>query len=82
MSSPVTCTRRAILRRQRSNIIGDDHRTRTAGGTPEERVLRQRLERILVIARRMVENARVKPQMPASAIVGELVRIVEDAEGN
>jgi hypothetical protein len=36
----------------------DEHDSRTAGGTPEEQILRQRLERILVIARRMVEDAR------------------------
>jgi hypothetical protein len=62
-------------------VLDDEHGSRTAAGTPEEQILRQRLERIAVLARRMVENARVKPQMPVSGIVGELVRIVDEAEG-
>lgn len=62
-------------------VIGDEHRARTAGGTPEEQILRQRLERLADLARKMVENARVKPQMPVSGIVAELVRMVDDAEG-
>lgn len=62
-------------------VISGEHGARMAGGTPEEHILRQRLERIAVLARRMVENARVNPQAPVSGIVEELVRIVDEAEG-
>lgn len=62
-------------------VIGGEHGARVAGGTPEEQILRQRLDRIAVLARRMVENARVQPQAPVSGIVAELVRIVDEAEG-
>jgi hypothetical protein len=37
------------------NMAGDEHDAHTAGGTPEEQILRQRLDRIAVLARRMVE---------------------------
>lgn len=71
-----------ILRDVRSLDVSDEeHGARTAAGGAEEQILRQRLERIADLARRMVEGARVNPQAPVSGIVGELVRIVEDAEG-
>lgn len=62
-------------------VTGDEHRARTAGGTPEEQLLRARLERIADLARRVVDRARVNPQAPVSGIVGELVRINDEAEG-
>lgn len=63
-------------------VIGDEHGTRIAGvgGSPEEQILRQRLDRIAERARRMVDTARVNPQAPVSRIVGELVRIIDEAE--
>ena len=89
-SSPLTTARVLARHRHGANVlrdvpatidlIADEHGTRK-GGTPEEQILRQRLERIAVLARRMVENARVEPQMPVSAIVAELVRIVQESEG-
>jgi hypothetical protein len=51
------------------------------GGSSTERLLRQRLSRIAYLARRMVEQARVNPQTPASGLVAELVRIADEAEG-
>jgi hypothetical protein len=62
-------------------VLDDELGSRTAGGSPEEKILRQRLERIENLARRMVENARLQPQSAASAFISELLRIVDDAEG-
>jgi hypothetical protein len=42
-------------------VMGDEYGSRTAGGTPEEQILRQRLDRIADLARRVVERARVNP---------------------
>jgi hypothetical protein len=44
---------------------------------PDERA---RLDRIAVVAHRLVENARAQPQKPASALMEDLVTIMNDAE--
>lgn len=41
---------------------------------------RARLDRIALIAHRLIEDARAKPQKPASALVADLVRIAQEAE--
>jgi hypothetical protein len=51
-----------------------------ATGTPEEQLLRARLGRIADTARRLMEDARHRPQMPMSAIVEDLRMIVDEAE--
>jgi hypothetical protein len=51
-----------------------------ATGTPVEQLLRARLERIGAIARRLLEDARLRPQQPLSAIVEDLVMVVEQAD--
>jgi hypothetical protein len=90
MSPPSPTVARVLTRHLRGGMaIGDlltttfdhQHSARLAGGSPEEQILRQRLDRIAVLARRMVENARVRPQVPVSGVVAELVRIVDEAEG-
>lgn len=64
------------------DVSDDEHGTRTAaGGRPEEQILRQRLDRIADLARRVIERARVNPQAPASSMVEQLVRLVDVAEG-
>lgn len=63
-------------------VVSNDHAGGriAATGTPEERLLRARLERIAHLARRLVEDARVQPQKPSVALVEDLVRIVDQAE--
>ena len=62
-------------------VLDDDLGLRTAGGTPEEQILRKRLDRIGDLARRMVERARVNPQAPVSGIVEHLQRMLAQTEG-
>jgi hypothetical protein len=62
--------------------VGDGNGSRTAGGTPEEQILRQRLERIAERARRMADKARINPQAPVSGtFLADVLRIVDEAEG-
>jgi len=59
---------------------GSDRQTRVATTRPRQ-LLDDRLRRIADWTRRLIQRVRVQPQTPAHAIVADLVRIVELAEG-
>jgi hypothetical protein len=72
---------RVVARHRHALVTADEHDEPIGKGSPREQLLRARLDRIAAHARRMVDEARVNPQAPVSRIVGELVRIVDEAEG-
>ena len=77
---PITCRVVARHHHQRAAVVAEQHDT-IGNGSPKEQLLRARLDRIGALARRMLDQARVNPQTPASGLVSELTRIVDEAEG-
>lgn len=76
----ITCRVVARHRHEHAAVVDNDDE-RISKGSPREQLLRRPLDTIAGLARRMLDKARVNPQTPASALVSELVRIVEEAEG-
>jgi hypothetical protein len=62
-------------------LVDAEHDEGIAKGSPEEQLLRARLDRIAALARRMLDQARLQPQNPASGLVSDLTMIVDEAEG-
>lgn len=80
--SPITTTARVLARHRQELVLVVAKDAEGIGkGSPQQQLLCARLDRIAALARRMVDQARVNPQTPASGLVFELTRIVEEAEG-
>lgn len=62
-------------------IIDDDGSTIRFGTTRPKQLLDERLGRIADMARRLITRVRTQPQTPAHEVIGDIVRLVEVAEG-
>ena len=76
----LTCGVLARHRQERTVAVAGPDCT-IGKSSPREQLLRQRLDSIADLTRRIVDRVRINPQAPVSGIVGQLVRIVDEAEG-
>lgn len=76
--NPLAC--RVVARHRHTLVSADEHDEGIGKGSPREQILRARLDRIVALARRMVENARAMPQRPVSGLVADLASILDEAE--